>query len=67
MNEHGSEAGATPPTEAEACAQVLKKKQRRCCATTTDSDTEVLHDMLQALHAKLRMTNYALRMRLSKR
>ncbi|KAI3851016.1 hypothetical protein MKX03_014441 [Papaver bracteatum] len=31
MNElmqRGSEAGATPPTEAEVCAQVLKKKKR---------------------------------------
>ncbi|RZC93500.1 hypothetical protein C5167_007312 [Papaver somniferum] len=29
LMQQGSKAGATPPTEAELCAEVLKKKQRR--------------------------------------
>ncbi|RZC84726.1 hypothetical protein C5167_047500, partial [Papaver somniferum] len=51
MNERmqqGSEAGATPPTEAELCAQVLKKKQRRCRFATTVSNNEGIREMLQA-------------------
>ncbi|KAI3968998.1 hypothetical protein MKW92_035954, partial [Papaver armeniacum] len=51
MNElmqRGSEAGATPPTEAEVCAQVLKKKQRRRRSATTVSNNEGIHEMLQA-------------------
>ncbi|KAI3891524.1 hypothetical protein MKX03_029047, partial [Papaver bracteatum] len=51
MNEimkQGSEAGATPPTEAEVCAQVLKKKKRRRRSATTISNNEGIHEMLQA-------------------
>ncbi|KAI3835463.1 hypothetical protein MKX03_034553 [Papaver bracteatum] len=51
MNElmqRGSKAGATPPTEAEVCAQILKKKQRRCHSATTVSNNEGIHEMLQA-------------------
>ncbi|KAI3908989.1 hypothetical protein MKW98_008937 [Papaver atlanticum] len=51
MNElmqQGIEAGATPPTEAEVCAQVLKKKQRRRRSAITVSNSEGIHEMLQA-------------------
>ncbi|KAI3861131.1 hypothetical protein MKX03_001157, partial [Papaver bracteatum] len=44
----GNEAGATPPTEAEVCAQILKKKQRRRRYAITISNNEGIHEMLQA-------------------
>ncbi|KAI3917005.1 hypothetical protein MKW92_015506, partial [Papaver armeniacum] len=49
MNElmqQGSESGATPTTEAEVCAQVLKKQRRRRSAATV-SNNEGIHEMLQ--------------------
>ncbi|KAI3962327.1 hypothetical protein MKX01_005329, partial [Papaver californicum] len=47
--QQGNEEGATPPTETEVCAEVLKRKRRRRSATTTaDSNNEGLHAMIQA-------------------
>ncbi|KAI3939802.1 hypothetical protein MKX01_028003 [Papaver californicum] len=47
--QQGNEEGATPPTEAEVCAEVLKRKRRRRRAiTTADSNSEGLHAVIQA-------------------